>query len=112
MLEVVEDVFAKYRDQARRDSRDMERRLNLQVDAPRPHARINVTASGVQISVNYPVDVRSQASVADEISRRLLDAFKREPSLRLVPPSAPIIQFATTPAELEEAPTPDVRRQA
>ncbi|HEY2664918.1 MAG TPA: mechanosensitive ion channel family protein [Candidatus Binataceae bacterium] len=112
MLEVVEDVFAKYRDQARRDSRDMERRLNLHVDAPRPHARIDVTASGVQISVNYPVDVRSQASVADEISRRLLDAFKREPSLRLVPPSAPIIQFAPTPAELEEAPTPDVRRQA
>jgi small-conductance mechanosensitive channel len=112
MLGVVEDVFAKYRDQARRDSREMERRLNLQVDAPRPHARIDVTPSGVQISVNYPVDVRNQTAVADEISRRLLDAFKREPSLRLVAPSVPNIQFAPKPAELEEAPEAEVRRQA
>jgi len=112
MLEVVEDVFAKYRDQARRDSRDMERRLNLRVDAPRPHGRINVTPSGTQISVNYPVDVHNQASVADEISRRLLDAFKREPSLRLVAPSEPNIQFVPKPAEPEENPATEIRRQA
>jgi small-conductance mechanosensitive channel len=112
MLEVVEDVFAKYRDQARRDSRDMERRLNVRVDAPRPHGRINVTSSGTQISVNYPVDVHNQASVVDEISRRLLDAFKREPSLRLVPPSVPNIQFAPKPDEPEENPATEIRRQA
>jgi hypothetical protein len=62
--------------------------------------------------VNYPVDVHNQASVVDEISRRLLDAFKREPSLRLVPPSVPNIQFAPKPDEPEENPATEIRRQA
>jgi small-conductance mechanosensitive channel len=102
IVDVIDEVFAKYREVARRESQEIERRLNLRVEPPKPHSRIRLTAGGIEITVRYPVDARNQSSVADEISRRLLDSLSREPGLRLVPQGVPSIQAALIPPPAPE----------
>ena len=97
LVDVVDEVFARYRETARREAHEMERRLDLQMDSPRPRSQIRVTARGIEILVRYPVNARNQIQVADEISRRLLDSFAREPGLRLVPSAQPNIQKQPEP---------------
>jgi small-conductance mechanosensitive channel len=92
LLEVVEAVFARYRDNARTQLLEMERHLNTRVDSGRPQSRVRLGPDGLQITLRFPVDVRSEAQVVDEISRRLLDFIAREPHLRFVPSGTPNIQ--------------------
>jgi small-conductance mechanosensitive channel len=107
LLEVVEAVFARYRDNARSQLQDMERRLNIRVDSGRPQSRVRLTQAGLEITLRFPVDVRSEAQVADEISRRLLDYIARAPGLRFVPSGTPNIQVVAVTAESGPADHPD-----
>ncbi len=99
LLEVVEAVFARYRDSARSQLLEIERDLNTRVDSGRPQSRVRLGPDGLQITLRFPVDVRSEAQVVDEISRRLLDFIAREPRLRFVPSGTPNIQPIAAPAE-------------
>ena len=103
LLEIVEAVFARYRDNAQTQLLTMERLLNIRIDSGRPQSRVRLGPSGLQITLRYPVDVRSEAQLADEISRRLLDFLAREPGLRFVPTGAPNIQSVAIVAEPAEA---------
>ncbi len=95
LLEVVEAVFAHYRDSAQSQLLAMQRSLNVQVDSIRPQSRVRLGASGLEITLRYPVDARNEVQVADEISRRLLDLLAQQPKLRFVPTAAPNIQIVT-----------------
>jgi small-conductance mechanosensitive channel len=106
LLEVVEEVFARYRDVARAESREMERRFNIRMEPPRPQSRLKVDNDAVRLSVRYPVDARMRNQVADDISRRLLDSLKRDPSIRLVPPKPPVLQPNPEGITVEEQPEP------
>jgi small-conductance mechanosensitive channel len=102
LLEVVEAVFARYRDSARSQLQEMERNLNTRVDSSRPQSRVRLQPEGLQITLRFPVDVRSEAQVVDEISRRLLDYIAREPGLRFVPSGTPNIQMVVVAAAAED----------
>ncbi len=109
LVGAVEEVFSRYRDAARSGSREMERRFHLRLEPPRPQSRLSIGSDAIRLSVRYPVDVRMRAQITDEISRRLLDSLKREPSIRLVPNTTPAlragpIQPAVEPA-VESAPS-------
>lgn len=92
LIEVVNEVFAHYRDALMRDYRTMERNLDLRIETPRPQSRFELTDAGLELVVRYPAQLRTTAQTADEITRRLLDAIKREPGLKLVARSAPALQ--------------------
>jgi len=85
LLQAVEEVFSRYRDAARSGSREMERRFNLRLEPPRPQSRLRISSDAIRLSVRYPVDVRMQVQVTDEISRRVLESLMREPRIRLAP---------------------------
>jgi len=112
LLEVVEAVFARYRDNARSQLQEMERNLNTRVDSGRPQSRVRLGPDGLQITLRFPVDVRSEAQVVDEISRRLLDYIAREPRLRFVPTAAPNIQPVAESAEALQANHADAIQEA
>ncbi|GEM_PF-950926 len=99
LLEVVEAVFARYRDNARSQLQEMERNLNTRLDSGRPQSRVRLGPDGLQITLRFPVDVRSEAQAVDEISRRLLDYIAREPHLRFVPSGTPNIQSIAVAAD-------------
>lgn len=94
LVEVVNDVVARYRDSVQREYRDIERELNRRIETPRPQSRLQLGANGIEMVIRYPAQLQNAAQTSDEIARRLLDAIKREPGLKLVAPGIPAIQPA------------------
>jgi small-conductance mechanosensitive channel len=83
LLEVVDEVFARYRDRVMSDYRHLERDLNIMLETPKPQSRLYLSKVGLEIVIRYPAETYSSPQITDEISRRVLDAIDREPSLRL-----------------------------
>jgi small-conductance mechanosensitive channel len=119
IVDSIDEVFARYRDRVQRDVRYLEADLHVLLETPRPQSRLQLTAAGLDMIVRYPADVRTSTQIADEVSRRVLDAIRREPGLQLVAPSPaniqPVVQPAATDgaaAQEEPAPANGEQRQA
>ncbi len=97
LLGVVNEVFARYRDTVQRESRAMESILNVALETPRPQSRLYLSESGLEVVIRYPAQTMEAAQTADEISRRLVDAIRRDPALKLVAQAAPSIQPVIPP---------------
>jgi small-conductance mechanosensitive channel len=89
LLEVVEDVYARYRDTVQRQYSDLERDLSMKFESPRPQSRLRLGPNGIELTIRYPADTRYAVQVADEISRRALDAIAQDPALSLSMPGTP-----------------------
>lgn len=92
LMDAVDEVFARYRDKVQGDFRHLESDLHVLLDIPRPTSRMTLTSNGLEIIIRYPAGVRTSSQVADEVTRRVLDAIRREPALKLVAPGVPNIQ--------------------
>ena len=106
LMDAVDEVFARYRDKVQGDFRHLESDLHVLLDIPRPTSRMTLASNGLEMIIRYPAGVRTSSQVADEVTRRVLDAIRREPALKLVAPGVPNIQ----PIEVtdhEEAVIPD-----
>jgi small-conductance mechanosensitive channel len=102
--EVINAVFARDRDRINSEYRLIERELELRIETPRPRTRLSLGPRGLEIVIRYPARLTGAVRTADEIARRLLDAIKREPGLRLAAASVPLLQndpepSAESPAE-------------
>ena len=97
LLDAVDEVFARYRDRVMRDYRHLERDLNVMLDTPKPQSRLHLSQAGLEIIIRYPAETYTAPQITDEISRRVLDAINREPSLRLAPQANANIQSQVPP---------------
>ena len=97
LLEVVDEVFARYRDRVMRDYRHLERDLNIMLETPKPQSRLYLSKAGLEIVIRYPAETYSAPQITDEISRRVLDAIDREPGLRLAPQGTANIESEVPP---------------
>jgi small-conductance mechanosensitive channel len=102
LTDAVDQVFARYREQVQRDYRHLERDLNILLESPKPQSRMSLSAAGLEVIIRYPAETRNSSQIADEVTRRVLDAIAREPSLRLVTGTANI-QAVVPPAAPEGA---------
>jgi small-conductance mechanosensitive channel len=97
LLEVVEDVYARYRDTVQRQYHELERDLSMKFESPRPQSRLRLGPNGIELSIRYPADTRYAVQVADEISRRALDAIAKDPALALAMPGTPNLSPLAAP---------------
>ncbi len=97
LLDAVDEVFARYRDRVMRDYRHLERDLNVMLETPKPQSRLHLSQSGLEIVIRYPAETYTAPQITDEISRRVLDAINREPSLRLAQQGTANIQSQVVP---------------
>lgn len=97
LLDAVDEVFTRYRDRVSAEFRRLERDLNIALETPKPQSRLFLSQAGLEISIRYPAEARSSAQIADEVSRRVLDAIGREPSLRLATQGIANIQAQEPP---------------
>jgi hypothetical protein len=94
LLEVVETVFADYRDDIEKQRRQLERTLSYgQTDALRPRSRLRITQSGLEAVIHFPVTLQNAAEIDDRVTRELLEAINREPKLKLVGSGTPSIRL-------------------
>ena len=102
LLGVVDEVFARYRDRVMRDYRHLERDLNIMLETPKPQSRLYLSKAGLEIVIRYPAETYSAPQITDEISRRVLDAIDREPSLRMAPQGTANIESQVPPPATAE----------
>jgi hypothetical protein len=61
----------------------------MKFESPRPQSRLRLGPNGIELTIRYPADTRYAVQVADEISRRALDAITQDPTLSLSMPGTP-----------------------
>ena len=96
LMQVVETVFAEYRDKMEQQSRYMERILTTtSLSDLRPRSHLRLTQAGLEAIIRFPVDLNNSAEIDDKVTRELLKAIEREPKLRLVGTGTPSIRLRT-----------------
>lgn len=72
MLRAVDSVFADYSGVIERQHRDMERTMQVTMNAPRPQSRFRLSQAGIEIAIRYPVELEHAPEIDDRITRALL----------------------------------------
>jgi small-conductance mechanosensitive channel len=102
MLHAVESVYEKYRDRMEHQHRVMQESLSVEVALPRPHLRLHLTNTGLEVVIRFPTELENSSEMDDAVARELLRAIEEAPRLRLVGSGTPTIQ----PAPEKPAGTP------
>lgn len=82
LMAVVNGVYSKYRDEIDRQHAAVERRVDIQVDVPRPEARLQFAEAGLELMVRYPVEIRRAPDTDEEMTRRVLDLISKDETLK------------------------------
>ncbi|MDD5544103.1 MAG: mechanosensitive ion channel family protein [Acidobacteriia bacterium] len=96
MLNAVQAVYADYHDNMEQQRRQLERVLRFSpVDALQPKSRLRFTPGGVEVAIQYPVDLANAGEIDDRVTRELLNALGQKPRLNLVGSGAPTVVLKT-----------------
>lgn len=74
MLAAVDAVFAEYSADIERQHREMDRLLGTTTPSPRPHSRLRVAPTGVEIRVRYPVEIANAGDIDDRVAAAVTGA--------------------------------------
>jgi small-conductance mechanosensitive channel len=90
-------AFKDYSENMERQRRQMEYSLtSISASALKPQVRLHFTASGIEVTVRFPVELHKAGEIDDRVMRELLDAVDHEPRLRLIGTATPTV--STQPA--------------
>ncbi len=94
LMALVEEVYSKYRSEIERQHAAIERRVDIQVDLPRPECRLKFADAGLELLVRYPVEIRRAPDTDEEMTRRVLDLIGRDGTLKETVSGTPKIRSA------------------
>jgi hypothetical protein len=90
----VDEVFSQYRPEIERQHRGIERRMDIQISAPNPQARLQFADTGLELLVRYPVEIRRAPDIDEKVTRKVLDLVETDPNLKTAFSSNPKIRSA------------------
>lgn len=94
--EAVEAAFSEYREEMERQHLQMERTLtSTSVSALWPRSRLHLTSSGLQVIIRFPVDLKHAPETDSRLTRELLKALDREPTLKAAGSGIPTVKLRT-----------------
>lgn len=94
LVAAVNAVYSRYRDAIERQHATIERRVDIQVQAPRPEARIQFADAGLELLVRYPVELRRAPDIDEEMTRKVLELIEGDAVLKAAVAGAPKIRSA------------------
>jgi small-conductance mechanosensitive channel len=94
LVATVNAVYSPYREEIERQHANIERRVDIQVDAPRPEARLQFADAGLELLVRYPVEIRKAPDVDEEMTRRVLELIETDAALKAAVSGTPRIRSA------------------
>ena len=94
LVAAVEDVYAKYRDRIEQQHATIERRVDIQVAAPKPEARLQFADTGLELLVRYPVDIRKAPDIDEQMTRKVLQLTETDADLKTAVAGTPKIRSA------------------
>jgi hypothetical protein len=85
----ITSVYEKYR-------ADIEQQMNylegIQMNTPTPDAKLQFTDAGLELLVRYPVGLRKEAEIDEQVTRTLLDLINSDPELKASVSASPKIR--------------------
>jgi len=94
LVAAVNAVYSKYQHEIDRQHASVERRIDIQVRAPRPEARLQFADNGLELLVRYPVEIRSAPDIDEEMTRKVLDLVQGDAALKAIVAGTPKIRSA------------------
>ena len=91
--EAMQAGFSDHRQEIERQQRQMERTLtSTSVSGLRPRSRLHLTASGLQVTIRFPVDLARASEIDNRLTRELLKALGREPAIQTAGSGPPTVR--------------------
>lgn len=90
----VNAVYEPYREEIERQHADIERRVDIQVAAPRPEARLQFADAGLELLVRYPVEIRKAPDIDEQMTRKVLELIETDAALKGAVSGTPKIRSA------------------
>ena len=94
LVAAVNMVYSGYKEQIQRQHADIERRVDIQIQAPKPEARLQFADNGLELLVRYPVEIRRAPDIDEEMTRKVLDVIERDAELKAAVAGTPKIRSA------------------
>jgi small-conductance mechanosensitive channel len=88
----VDSVYEQYRTVIEQQHAELQRSVNLPLDAPGPDCQLRPTDGGLEFRVRYPVELRKSADVDDRVIKALYNEIEQDPKLKLAPNGVPKVQ--------------------
>jgi hypothetical protein len=96
LTEVVERVFASYKDDIESQRLQMERALGYTSSGEfRPRTRLRFTANGLEAVILYPVTLQNATEIDDRITREVLDALGKDNQQKSTGQGTPTLKLRT-----------------
>jgi len=92
LVAAVNSVYAQYKEDIERQHAGIERRVDIQVQVPRPQPRLQFIDTGLELVVRYPVDVRRAADIDEEMTRQVLKLVETDVGLKAAVSGTPRIR--------------------
>jgi len=94
LVATVNSVYSKYRGEIERQHTEIERHVDILIEAPRPEARLQFADAGLELLVRYPVEIRRAPDIDEEMTRRVLELVETNPDLKAAISGTPKIRTA------------------
>lgn len=94
LVGAVDEVYEKYRPEIERQHRTIERRVDIQIAAPRPEARLQFADTGLELLVRYPVELRRAPDIDEQMTRKVLHLVETDEDLKAAVSGTPKIRSA------------------
>jgi small-conductance mechanosensitive channel len=94
LVAAVNTVYSHYKEEIERQHANIERRVDIQVTAPRPEARLQFADAGLELLVRYPVEIRKAPDIDEEMTRKVLELIETDAALKAAVAGIPKIRSA------------------
>jgi small-conductance mechanosensitive channel len=92
LVATVNQIYAKYRSDIESQHAAIERRVDIQIEMPKPEARLQFADAGLELLVRYPVEIRRAPDIDEEMTRKVLDLVDNDAVLKAAVSGTPKIR--------------------
>jgi small-conductance mechanosensitive channel len=92
LVATVNSVYSKYRHHIERQHATIERRVDIQIEAPRPEARLQFGDVSLELLVRYPVEIRRAPDIDEEMTQKVLDLVENDALVKAASAGTPKIR--------------------
>jgi small-conductance mechanosensitive channel len=94
LVATVNAVYSRYSADIDRQHAGIERRVDIQIETPRPAARLQFVDTGLELAVRYPVEIRKAQNIDEEMTRKVLEIVQSDDVLKTALSGTPKIRSA------------------
>jgi small-conductance mechanosensitive channel len=89
LLAIVNTLYAEYKPALERQHAGLEQSVGMHIEVPKPHVRLRLIASGLEVVVRYPVPLRQGSDMDDRMVTAVMDVLRKNPSIHLSAGASP-----------------------